>query len=71
MAETVRKSAVVGVNVCLESCQAIATSGTSTERDLAAEAVASFDLARAVAQLTGMPPDSSLAELAEAVRRRL
>lgn len=73
MTETVRKSAVANASVCLESCQDIATSSASsvTERGLAAEVVASFDLAAAVAKLTGMPVDSSLAELAEAVRRRL
>ena len=73
MTETIRKAAVANTNVCLESGQSLATSPQSpaTERALAAEVVASFDLCAAVAKFTGMPADSSLAELTEAMRRRI
>ena len=69
--ETTRKAANGDGRVSLESCRVIANPDgnfTETEKGLASEVVASFELAAAVCKQIGMPRGISLPELTKALR---
>jgi hypothetical protein len=56
--------------VCLESCRSLAEdpNGSKTERSLAAEVMASFELTNAVADMLGLPQSTDVLTLAKGLR---
>lgn len=71
--EILRRAASGNGDVSLDSVRNIASSKTfsATERELAAEVAATFDLTDLVAMLVGLPTESSIPELRDALARKM